>query len=103
MRSAWRITWRRSSTPSSLELDLECYDDRTKTVGDLGAIGQSGLALLTTTLGGLVLLYAAAQRGLASLQELLSGPAGLYEDSLFLSNFLTVSLPCANTGKARTE
>jgi ATP-binding cassette subfamily B protein len=39
------------------------------------------------TLGDLVLFYAAAQRGLASLQELLSGLAGLYEDNLFLSNF----------------
>ncbi len=39
------------------------------------------------TLGDLVLFYAAAQRGLASLQELLSGLAGFYEDNLFLSNF----------------
>ena len=39
------------------------------------------------TLGDLVLFYAAAQRGLASLQELLSGLAGFYENNLFLSNF----------------
>ena len=39
------------------------------------------------TLGDLVLFYAAAQRGLASLQELLSGLAGFYEDNLFLANF----------------
>ncbi|HET7291025.1 MAG TPA: ABC transporter ATP-binding protein [Vicinamibacteria bacterium] len=39
------------------------------------------------TLGDLVLFYTAAQRGLSSLQELLAGLAGFYENNLFLSNF----------------
>ena len=34
-----------------------------------------------------MLFYTAAQRGLASLQELLTGLAGFYENNLFLSNF----------------
>jgi ATP-binding cassette subfamily B protein len=39
------------------------------------------------TLGDLVMYFAAVQRGLASLQEVLGGVAALYEDNLFLSNY----------------
>jgi len=39
------------------------------------------------TLGDLVMYFQAFQRGLASLQELLGGLAGLYEDNLFLTNY----------------
>jgi ATP-binding cassette subfamily B protein len=39
------------------------------------------------TLGDLVMYFQAFQRGLTSLQELLGGLAGLYEDNLFLTNY----------------
>lgn len=38
------------------------------------------------TLGDLAMYFAAFQRGLGALQELLGGLAGLYEDNLFLAN-----------------
>ncbi len=53
-----------------------------------------GLALVaynalqgTITIGALVMYFAAFQTGVGSLQGLLRGFAGLYEDSLFLGNF----------------
>jgi ATP-binding cassette, subfamily B, bacterial len=39
------------------------------------------------TLGSMVMYYQAFQRAQASLQEMLTGIAGLYEDNLFISNF----------------
>ena len=39
------------------------------------------------TLGSMVMFYQAFQRGLSFLQAILSGIAGLYEDSLFLSHY----------------
>ncbi|MDY6972537.1 MAG: ABC transporter ATP-binding protein [Thermodesulfobacteriota bacterium] len=39
------------------------------------------------TLGDMVMYFQAFQRGLGSLQGVLGGIAGLYEDNLFLSNF----------------
>jgi ATP-binding cassette subfamily B protein len=39
------------------------------------------------SVGDVVLFYAAIQRGLGFLQEMMSGLAGLYEDNLFLASF----------------
>jgi ATP-binding cassette subfamily B protein len=39
------------------------------------------------TLGDLVMIYGAFQRGMAAIQEVSSALAGLYDDSLFLSNY----------------
>lgn len=41
----------------------------------------------TITLGDLVMYFQAFQRGLGFLRDFLAGLAGLYEDSLFLTNF----------------
>jgi len=67
---------------------------------DLAAQGAASVLVFSTyafiacraiqgaiTLGDLVMYFAAFQRGLSSLQDLLGGIAGLYEDNLFLTNF----------------
>jgi ATP-binding cassette subfamily B protein len=63
----------------------------TQTVGTLATFGalayiayQTVLGMLT--LGDLVMYYQAFQRGQAYLQSVVGGLAGLYEDSLFLTN-----------------
>lgn len=71
-----------------------------RSAADLAAQGSGSLIVFGTyayiayraisgsiTLGDLVMYFQAFQRGLASLQELLGGLAGLYEDNLFLTNY----------------
>lgn len=55
--------------------------------GTYGAIAY-GAIHGTLSLGEFVMYFQAFQRGLSALQDLLGSLAGLYEDNLFLSNFL---------------
>ena len=72
---------------------------RRRSMGELGAQAGATLAVFGSlafiayrtvhgliTLGDMVMYFQAFQRGLGSLQEMLSGLAGLYEDNLFLRN-----------------
>jgi len=55
--------------------------------GTLAFIAHQAVFTHQVTVGSLVMYYSGFQMGVSSLQAILGGLAGLYEDNLFLSNF----------------